>query len=326
MTTGDHMTRRADTQTRRVHVERCPVCDSPERRSTLKARDAVSLHEFDLVRCRVCGAVYVDPRPDDEALGTYYADYYGGGRHPFLKDLFMAARARKLGRAPRGGRLLDYGCGRGDFLLAARRHGWEGMGVERSGTPIMELRENLGLTILTPDALGEVPDASFDAITLWHVLEHLPEPRVQLTELHRLLRPGGRLLVEVPNFGGWLARIGGDVWYHLDVPRHLIHFDRGSLAHLLRGCGFEIARWGTMSIEYDIFGLVQSMLNRVCRQPNHLFQLIINEPSAGGPRDTAMSVALLPPLAVASGALTLAAGATGRGGVLRVWARKGRRA
>ena len=317
------MTQPSQLQHARVRVEQCPACDSSDRRLELTARDAVSLHEFDLVRCRACGLAYLDPRPDDAALGAYYADYYGGGRHPVFKDLFMAARARKLGRAPRGSRLLDFGCGRGDFIMAARRRGWEGVGVERSDTPVMQLREGLGLTIVTPDAVAGLADASFDAITLWHVLEHLPHPREQLAQIHRLLRPGGRLMIEVPNFGGWLARIGGNVWYHLDVPRHLLHFDRASLKRLLATSGFQISRWGTMSFEYDVFGLVQSMLNRVCTQPNHLFQLIIREPSAGGRADTALSVALFPPLTLVCGALTLLAGAAGQGGVLRVWARKG---
>ena len=234
----------------------------------------------------------------------------------------MGTRVRKLGRPRPGARLLDIGCGRGDFILAARRRGWDVVGVEQSQNPVMDMRAQLALTVLTPEALAETPDASFDAVTLWHVLEHLPEPRTQLAQIHRLLRPGGQLVIEVPNYGGWHGRFGRAAWHHLDVPRHLLHFDRTSLGRLLSVSGFEEVRWETLSIEYDIFGFVQTVLNRICTQQNHLHQRLIGQRSAGNRADTVKSFTLLAPLAAVAGVTSLVAGAAGEGGVLRVVARK----
>ncbi len=301
----------------------CPGCGSPDGRFELLATDPISGERFDTVRCERCGLIYVNPRPEGPLLASYYAVDYYGARHPIFKRFFMALRARKLGRPPAGARVLDIGCGRGDFLLAAESRGWKMAGVERAYAPIVRVLDSLHIPVVSPEELSKLPDASFDAVTLWHVLEHLPEPRSTLAEVQRLLRPGGHLFVEVPNFGGWQARMSREAWYHLDVPRHLLHFNRRSLTHLLVASGFTPARWQTFSLEYDTFGLAQSVLNRVCSSPNHLFNLLTGGvQSAGGRLDTAVSFALLPPLLVFAGTVSLLAALAGQGGVLHVTARK----
>ena len=301
----------------------CPSCASADRRFELRGRDPLSLDSFDIVRCLDCTLAYVWPRPTPEKQATYYPeDTYFAERHPVFKDEMMALRARKVGKAPSGGRLLDIGCGRGDFILACKKIGWTVVGAETPDAPIMQLRYDLGLDIIPDDALCDVPADSFDAITLWHVFEHIPDPRRLLKDVHRILKPNGRLLIEVPNFGSWHARISREAWYHLELPRHLLHFEYSTLAAILESEGFTARKWGTFSLEYDAFGLAQALLNRVCQTPNHLYQVLIGEPTQNRKMDTFLSFALLPPVALFAGIVSLIAPLFRRGGVLRVIAQK----
>ena len=266
----------------------------------------------------------MNPRPGAEGIGGYYPDAYYGQRHPFLAGLMMRLREQKLPRVKgRPGRLLDIGCGRGDFILYCRQHGWLVAGIEQRQSPVMALKRSLDLEVYEPEQLAALPSESFDVVTIWHVLEHLSDPGEALAQVCRILKPTGAVLIEVPNFGGWQSRVGGPAWFHLDVPRHLTHFERPTLARLLADRGLQPVRWQTFSLEYDAFGLAQTILNRLGLRPNHLFQLLIRRmPGHAGRWDTWASVGLLPILlAVALPASVLAA-AVKQGGVLRVWARK----
>jgi len=307
-------------------VTSCPACGSSRQAPELRAEDTYSREVFEVVRCQACRLAYVNPRPAPEHLERYYPHDYYGARHPIFKDYLADLRVRALGPGPPGARLLDIGCGRGDFILACRRKGWRVNGVEQANSLVMRLRETLGIEVVTPEAIPTLPNGAFDFVTLWHVLEHLPEPRESLREVARLLKPGGRLLVEVPNFGSWQAHLGRAHWHHMDVPRHLLHFDRAALAALLARAGFTPERWHTFSLEYDTFGLAQTVLNRLCTNPNHLFRLLIGRPTGRSRRDTLVSFALLAPVGLVAAAISLVAPLAGRGGVLRVIARKEARA
>jgi SAM-dependent methyltransferase len=300
----------------------CPGCGSADASPELTAREPISLDEFAVVRCRACGLAYVNPRPDARLLPRYYPSFYFGARHPIFKDQLMALRAHKLGRPPQGARLLDIGCGYGDFILACKRRGWKVVGAEQEASPIFARRDELGLEVVTVDKLVDLADASFDAITLWHVFEHLSDPMAMLDEIRRLLKPGGRLLIEVPNYGGWHGRVGGAAWHHLDVPRHLLHFNRRTLGNMLASKGLAPERWSTFSLEYDTFGTAQTYLNWVCRRPNHLYQALIGQPTGGAWRDSVLTLLLLAPATIVAGLFSLVAAAVGQGGVLRVVARK----
>ncbi|MFN2426920.1 MAG: class I SAM-dependent methyltransferase, partial [Candidatus Binatia bacterium] len=281
----------------------------------------LSADRFELRRCPQCALVYVSPRPSQERMRVYYPDGYFGKRHPVLKNFFMGLRVRTLPRAVKG-RVLDIGCGRGDFLMACRQDGWDVAGVEQSGTPIMEMRRSLQLDVGTTEELDSRPDASFDVVTMWHVFEHMVDPRAMLRRSFRLLRPGGVLVVEVPNFGSWQARLGPATWFHLDVPRHVIHFDRATLTTMLEAEGFAAESWSTFSAEYDAFGMMQSVLNRISPTPNWLFQKLIGQGGRTRAGDVAATVLLAPVLSVLSLVISAIAPVFGQGGVLRVTARK----
>jgi SAM-dependent methyltransferase len=193
-----------------------------------------------------------------------------------LQRQLYTRRVRWVERAaPARGRVLDVGCGRGLLLRAFQRHGWEVRGTEFSDGAARYPREMLGLTV-DVGSLEDLalPAAHFDAVTLWHVLEHVPDPRVTLAEAHRLLKPGGALLVGVPNFGGWEARFARGRWFHLDVPRHLTHLTRATLTQALTAAGFRERAWSGFAPEYDAFSFVQSVENRLGLRHNLLYNVL----------------------------------------------------
>jgi SAM-dependent methyltransferase len=209
-----------------------------ELESLFDARDYVTGDRFEVRRCGACGLSLTWPPPQPSELIRYYPEaYYGdAGERRFvgpverLQRTLYASRVRRVETAAGGrpGRVLDVGCGRGYLLDAFRRRGWTVEGTEISAPSSAHAREALGITVHLSQ-LEELclPTGSYDAVTLWHVLEHVPDPASVLAEVHRLLRPGGVLLVSVPNFGSPEAWTAGPGWFHLDVPRHLYHFTRG---------------------------------------------------------------------------------------------------
>ena len=144
-----------------------------------------------------------------------------------LQNALYTLRVREVEAVANSGpgRVLDVGCGRGVLLQEFRRRGWEVQGTELSESAASYARQTLKIPVEIGDleAIGFPPNY-FDAITLWHVLEHVADPRALLAEIRRILKPDGVLLVAVPNFGSLEARVSKDKWFHLDVPRHVTHF------------------------------------------------------------------------------------------------------
>jgi SAM-dependent methyltransferase len=221
--------------------------------------------------------------PEFEQVESFYpSEYYGEpGRkfQSFIERLVRWVGERHIAFLSRnlraGARVLDLGCGRGVILGALADRGFEVHGVEitleaaRGADPRAEIR------IAPRLADAGYPAGYFDEVVIWHVLEHLHDPRGALSEAHRILRPGGRLVVAVPNLASLQARWAGAAWFHLDLPRHLWHFPLASLRTLLVDSGFEIQSEHHFSLRQNPFGWVQSALNRVPGMPqNGLYTLL----------------------------------------------------
>jgi SAM-dependent methyltransferase len=141
---------------------------------------------------------------------------------------------------PAGERLLlDVGCGSGTFLHVARQYGFKPHGMDVSARAAEIAGRQYGIPVRQGGIGSRVWDGqTFDFITMFHVLEHVPEPKLALESVRELLRPGGRLIIQVPNISSVQARIFGRLWYGLDVPRHVINFTPRALGHLLEEIGF----------------------------------------------------------------------------------------
>jgi 2-polyprenyl-3-methyl-5-hydroxy-6-metoxy-1,4-benzoquinol methylase len=291
---------------------------------------------FTLARCDGCGVVSLDPLLPPEELTRYYAmSYYGGNNEEKLKPLAellvrganrLRARAllAKLGpHQPSATRIVDVGCGRGGFLKYLHGRGYDCVGLEIPSFPLPP--SSPGLTFLHA-SLEEAPiaPASVDAISIWHVLEHIPLPGQVVRRAAELLRPGGVLAVAVPNFGSAQRALFGRHWFHLDLPRHLHHFDREALGRVLGDAGLEVVSTSTASIDQNYFGFMQSALNALFpSRPNRLYSLLKKQTT--GPRTPAFDLmqlalgAALFPASLLENALALP---FGRGATLVTYARK----
>lgn len=222
--------------------------------------------------------------------------------------------------SPPPGALLDAGAGRGRFVRAARDAGYDACGIEPSPGAVAAARAVYGVE-LAAAGIGDadVAAGSLDAVALWHVLEHLEDPEAGLGAAAGWLRPGGTLLVGVPNLASVQARLGGDRWFHLDVPRHRTHFTPAGLRALLERSGFEVVAEHHVLAEHNPFGMWQTLVNRLTTEPSWLFRALQREARVT-PRDALVTLLALPLVPVAALA-ELAAGLARRGGTIAVVAR-----
>lgn len=253
----------------------CQLCWSKIYSELFDAQDYITRKHFKVIRCNGCHVVRVDPVPSAAEIGDYYPELYYGDT-PFLYEKMDAAGRFKKVRpyVASGSRVLDVGCGRGLVLGKLHEVGCKVVGTELSAHSSKYAREVLGLEIhqkSLEDCAFE--DDSFDVVTLFHSLEHLLDPLSSLREVCRILKPGGRMLVEVPRFDSFYANIFRDKWFHLDVPRHLYHFEDKTLEELLKNAGFALDDVKKYDIMYDSFGALQSLLNGLCSDFNLLNDL-----------------------------------------------------
>lgn len=314
------------------------VCSHPNQHLHLlfAASDYITGDSFHIALCPGCGNTITTPQPTD--LSRYYPESYYGSttsrRFPavveWLQSHLYGGRARRVEQqAGRAGKVLDIGCGRGLLLEAFRRRGWVVHGTEFSDHAAAHATQMLKIAVSIGDITQlELPAGQFDAITMWHVLEHVRDPRLSLNEAFRLLKPEGVLFVGVPNLGGWEARVCRDKWFHLDVPRHLVHFPKGRLELLLRETGFDLVEVSGFAPEYDLFSFVQSIQNRIGLRHNLLYSVLrrgaakVLGPRGASPLQVICAIGLGALLGLAAIPWIVLAGVFRQGGTLTLLARK----
>ena len=302
-------------------LEACPACGGPLApwRSVPAAEPPHA--PVALRRCAACGTAVTDAPAVAEIhdTGAYAPGPPRGSRlaAPVLAA-FDRQRLALLGR-PRG-TLLDAGAGRGRFVAAARAAGWDARGIEPSARGVEAARSVYGVELERAGiADAAIAPGSFDAVSLWHVLEHVDDPGAALARVRTWLRPGGVVLVGAPNLASLQARLGGARWFHLDVPRHRTHFTARGLETLLARTGLEPVRTHHVLAEHNPFGLWESLVSRVTPTPSWLY-LALKRAAPIRAADLLPTLLALPLVPVAA-VVELAAGVAGRGGTVACLAR-----
>jgi SAM-dependent methyltransferase len=283
-----------------------------------------------IVQCQDCGTACTHPRVEGKELEKSYSQsYYGPENAKFVPIIekwvawMNKRRAQWIDKevAPHS-RILEIGCGRGLLLKALSHLGHECHGTERSDLAAARARRIVGIRIYT-EPLEEclLKENSFDAVILWHVLEHLESPNIILRHLFKLMKPQGLLVIEVPNLSSLQSRLAGRHWFHLDIERHLYHFTPNGLYKLLESAGFEGLKRSTFSLEQCPFGALQSFLNCLGFPAEGFYKMLKKEVSLHFSKSllyfSLAGLTILP-----SALFALAESFLGRGGVLTVTARK----
>jgi len=263
-------------------VSHCSFCQSNNSSIKYPTYDIFG-NAYDLCRCHQCQAIFLSPFPDKARLAQAYDEsYYGEGDEKFnegliekMLDYFRNQRAKRIaGLIGNKGKVLDIGCGNGKFLEMIQTHGdIEPLGIEMEGNAGKRAKNILGdlikIGVLERDDFDK---SSIDAITLFHVFEHLTDPKEYLQIIQTILKPGGILYMSFPNIGSIQAKMFKGDWLHLDPPRHLFFFEPNVFITLMESYGFEIIGERHFNIEYNPFGFQQSLLNKLYSKREVLYE------------------------------------------------------
>lgn len=228
---------------------RCDLCGADHSLPLLERKDRFSGKTFCYVRCHSCGLIYLNPRPDSEEILSYYPAGYEAYLpiqtlsvvERWQKKRALRMLSRFVSQYQSSGRLLDVGCGTGDFLKEMQNLGWEVQGVEPDSQSVATARKIYGLDVFAgPLSTFQAPEEVFDVVTMWDVLEHLPSPKSALQQIYRWLRNNGYLIFSIPNLQSFDANLFGTYWIGWDAPRHLYLFPISTLINLLNTIGFNI--------------------------------------------------------------------------------------
>lgn len=237
-----------------VVYQLCPICGSSEFFQIHDVIDeTVSKETFSVLECKHCTLRFTQNVPTQDAIGPYYnAEAYVSHTNSskgFINSIYHKVRSitlkskrnllvKQTGLAK--GNLLDIGCGVGAFLNTMREGGWQITGLEPDATARENAAKTFNIQAQSSPVLFDLPKQSFDAITMWHVLEHVHELNAYVNQIAQLLKNDGRAFIAVPNYTSHDAAVYKNRWAAYDVPRHLYHFSPKSMAILLNNHGLKI--------------------------------------------------------------------------------------
>ncbi len=290
---------------------------------------------FEVHRCPTCGMGRTWPDVPPREIGRFYpAVYYGTENVRFnpllerLTRLFRLRRARVVRNRVKAGTALDVGCGRGFTLSYLKSLGFKAHGMEFSDTAAWHARNVLGIEVETGDFLTSRHQKDlYNVVIFWHSLEHLPSPIEALRRANELLKKGGILVVAVPNFDSFQARLFGRYWFHLDIPRHYFHFGKNALTKTLHSQGFRIVQTDHFNFEQNPYGWLQSFYNALGFDNNFLYSILKNKTARTHQISqhliqAVLTMILLPLFTLLSLALMLFETALRQGGSIEVYAVK----
>lgn len=251
----------------------CVLCQSDEFTELFRGSDRLyrtTDEMFPVVRCGNCGMVRMEPVPSE--LSRYYPHNYwfkpqsslAGRMEELYRRILIRDHVRFVARAWRdsgeAGPVLDVGCGGGLFLRMLGAHGMPVIGLDASIEAAHLAWSYNGVPVFCGDlARAPLSKVSCSVVTMFHVVEHLPDPPAYLHAARALLQPNGRLVVQVPNIDCWQFKILGQSWSGVDLPRHLNDFRARDIVKLVQSCGFDVVRTKQFSWRDNPAGLATSV-------------------------------------------------------------------
>lgn len=248
-----------------IHYSSCPVCGSTDIKNVLSAKDySVSGETFVIAECAQCSLRFTQDVPGPTAISPYYKseDYisHTNTSKGFINRVYKIVRKNTMRRKRKlverftglkTGKMLDMGSGVGTFVHEMKENGWQVTGLEPDEDARKAARQFYKVELADIAAFNSLKPGSFDAVTLWHVLEHVHDLAAYVSQLKNVLTEKGKLFIAVPNYTSADARIYGKYWAAYDVPRHLYHFSPRSMKWLMEKNGLKILRYKPMW--YDSF-------------------------------------------------------------------------
>jgi len=241
----------------------CPVCQSKNIEKSFDVKDYfLTQEDFSIWRCKDCNLQFTNPRPGDETLGKYYEspDYLShdttsagiiGKIYHFLRQINIKRKYQIVDRLCSTGKILDIGCGTGELLHYFQKQNWDCLGIEPNASARNFAKEKYHLNVEEEQSLQNMDSKSFDIVSMWHVLEHVPDVNSRMEQTRKILKDNGFLIVALPNPTSWDADFYNVYWAGLDVPRHLYHFSPQAFTNLAARHGFRIVN--TLPLKFDAY-------------------------------------------------------------------------
>ena len=270
-----------------IHYTNCLVCNSAELKNVLSAKDyTVSGETFVVVECNSCSLRFTQDVPDVASISPYYKSEnyisHTNTSKGLINRLYQSVRKRTLKQKRKliekatgitKGNLLDVGSGTGAFANEMKMAGWQVTGLEPDADARTVGKQLYNLELADINHFYKLPESSYDAITMWHVLEHVHDLQGYIAQLKSLLKENGKLFIAVPNYTSKDAAVYNEHWAAYDVPRHLYHFSPRSMKVLVEKHGLKIVQYNPMW--YDSFYV--SMLSSKYRNgKTNLFAAFFN--------------------------------------------------
>ena len=298
------------------------MCESKNFRVVYSFFTDNNIHHSDLVKCLGCGHRY-SIFNDTTNLAALYEDkqYKVIDTRGSISDYIVLVDSKRILRSidkisDSTSRLLDFGCGKGAFMNIARNRGWETKGVETAESRADFAKNIFDLDVDTEFYVnGTIGDAPFDVISLFHVVEHLPDPKHLLKNLvDHNLKDDGLLVIEVPLYESFQSRLAKQKWLHLDHHYHLSHFSEDTLDRLANELGLSVVKKEYNSFHVGVVGMTQSIASLFGYRG-----MLIHELKFSRTRKLLFMLALLAPIALIA---EIVSSCLKRGGVIRIYCKK----
>lgn len=261
----------------------CPLCTGNTFVPYLDTKDFFFTQEvFSLKQCEECSFVFTDPLPACPEKYYETTDYLShntknngifGKLYSIIRKINIKRKFRLVTRYCYSGNMLDIGCGTGELLRFFATNGWSVTGVEPNVTAREFVIKNYSLNVLNENELDNVGSGAYDVISMWHVLEHVPDLHKRLSQVNRLLKEGGYLFIALPNLASPDSKKYQKYWSALDVPRHLYHFTQDTFVKLISKHNMKLIHAEPM--KFDSY-YVSLLSEKYLKNPLYFFSAIYN--------------------------------------------------